>query len=208
MSIEWEKIADIKSFLSNLADTLLLAAILLVGAMSKRIKAWLESKSNKKFVSSINRSSEVRDRVAELRALYDADRVMLFQLHNGQYYFGGEGAEKCSMTHFVVSRGVSIPTDSGTKYQNIPTTHLAHTLKKLNSDKPILLKTEGDISDPFLSHLLLLDGNEWIIAGPIKDRKGHWRGLAILAWLNDPGDLDTETFVEYSKQIGDLIGVV
>lgn len=208
MNIEWEKIADIKSFLSNLADTLLLALIILAGAMSKRIKAWLESKSNKKFVSSINRSSYVRDRVAELRALYGADRVMLFQLHNGQYYFGGEGAEKCSMTHFVVGRGVSIPTDSGTKYQNIPTTHLAHTLKLINTQVPHITKVDGGITDPFLSHLLLLDANEWIVIGPVKDRRGNWRGLVIMAWMDGPGDLDLRTFTDYSKQIGDLIGAV
>lgn len=208
MNIEWEKIADIKSFISNLADILLIIGVILVTALSKRLKVYFEDISNRKFVNSINKSSHVRDLLTEVRVLYAADRVMLFQLHNGQYYFGGEGAEKCSMTHFVVSRGVAIPSDSGTKYQNIPTTHLAHTLKNIDEAIPQLVKVETGVEDPFLSHLLLLDGNEYIVMAPVKDRRGHWRGLIILSWMGNPEILDLEVFQKYSSKIGDLIGAV
>ena len=195
---------DMREILSHAADIALLAALLLFTALSSKIKAWLEKQTNAKFERSINKHSRIRDQLAELRALYNADRVLLFQLHNGQYYFSGEGADKLSLTHFTVDAGIAIPDKAGTRLTNIPHTYLPELFKMMNEQDMFFIETAAMV-DPFAAQMFSLDGVEASIVGPVKDRKGMWRGVMFICFMNQTVPQDCRIAKLHSKRIADLL---
>jgi len=197
---------DTKDLLSHVIDIGAVVALLLFSTFSKKIKEWLESKVNAKFERSINKTSIVRDLLAELRAIYEADRVLLFQLHNGQYYFSGEGADKLSLTHFVVGAGIAIPDRSGARLQNIPTTYWPELFKTM-SEEGYFSAAVAEFTDPFAAQMFSVDGVTHAICGPVKDRRGHWRGMLVVSYLSEVTSLSTDVATEYGQKIGDFLSL-
>jgi len=197
---------DTKELLSGIANLTTLVIILLFTAFSKKVKVWLEKKTNEKFENSINKSSLIRDHLAELRAMMGADRALLFQLHNGQYYFSGEGADKLSLTHFVVDAGVAIPDRAGTRLQNIPISYWPETFKIMQSRGYFLEQSEAFV-DPFNAQMFSVDGVASVVCGPVKDRRGFWRGVIVVEFLNPVAKTKVEIASEYGQKIGDLLSL-
>jgi len=200
---------DIKSFIdkheiiSNILNLAGLGAMFLFAGFYGKIKEWLEKKTNDKFERSINKTSLIRDNLAELRAITGAARVLLFQLHNGQYYFSGEGADKMSLTHFVVDSGVAVPERAGTRLQNIPVTYWPETFRKM-ADNGYFGKPAEDFVDPFTAQMFSLDGVDYAVVGPVKDRRGFWRGVLVVCSM-DGSRLEHEHAAAYGQKIGDLL---
>ena len=195
---------DIKDIVSHAADITLVAALLLFTTSSSKIKAWLEKQTNDKFERSINKNSRIRDQLAELRVLYGAERVLLFQLHNGQYYFSGEGADKLSLTHFNVDAGIAVPENPGTRLANIPFTYLPD-LFKLMTEKGMFFVKTSDMADPFAAQMLSMDGVEACVVGPIKDRRSFWRGVLLICFMSVPATPDISSATAHAKRIADLM---
>lgn len=202
--MDLSKLIDFKEILSNLGDVTLLVIGVLATVFSKRIKAWLEKKTNEKFEHSINKSTQVRDMLAELRALYGASRVSLWQLHNGQYYFSGEGADKLSLTHFVLGVGVAIPDGIATKLQNVPITHWVESFSRMSKEGYYYVRTE-DIVDPFPAESAITNGTKSLIFGPVKDHRGHWRGILSISFAHYEDDPNVEVAAQYGKNLGALL---
>lgn len=197
-------LVSFKEILSHLGDVTILVISLLFVGFSKRIKDWLEKKTNEKFEHSINKNTLIRDMLAELRALYGSDRVALWQLHNGQYYFSGEGADKLSLTHFVLQPGVSIPEGLGTKLQNVPVTHWTDAFSRMAKEGYHFVESK-DLLDPFLAQSCTINGTRALVKGPVKDRRGHWRGVLIVEFTQDADAADTAQAEDYGLRIGDLL---
>lgn len=197
---------DAKEILSHITDIAPVAAVFLFTSFSSSIKAWLEKKTNDKFERSINKNSTIRDVLAEVRALYDADRVLLFQLHNGQYYFSGEGADKLSLTHFTVHAGVAVPDRAGTRLQNIPVTYFPEAFKMM-SEQGCFFAQATEFEDPFAAQMFSVDGVQAAICGPIRDRKKLWRGVLFVCFLNDKEELDLEVASTHAQRIADLLTI-
>ena len=204
--MEISNFIDVKDVLGHATDLTLLVIGLFFAGFSKKIKEWLEKKTNDKFERSINKTSLVRDSLAELRALYQADRVLLFQLHNGQYYFSGEGADKLSLTHFVVDAGVAVPDRAGTRLQNIPVTYWPETFK-IMSEKGYFSSECTDFHDPFIAQMFAVDGVTSVICGPIKDRRGFWRGVLIVSFMDSTTSAGVDLTAEYGQKLGDLLSL-
>lgn len=207
MNFDFSQMIDLKRFLEGMVETLVLICVLLFMAFRRRVKEWLEKKINRQFETIISKSARVRDHLIELRALYDADRVLLFRLHNGQYYFGGEGADKVSMTDFYQGPGIASPEGMTTTKQNIPVTHWSQTFKFIADDGIQLLNVDDENVDPGLRQMMSLDGVSWMLVGAVKDRRGHWRGILFIGWFDKPRKVETDHAEAYLTKIGDLIGV-
>lgn len=206
MSVDLNSFVDFKDILSHVTDIAPLVAVVFFTTFSRKIKSWLENKVNAKFERSINKTSLVRDHLAELRAIYEADRVLLFQLHNGQYYFSGEGADKLSLTHFVVGAGVAVPDRAGTRLQNIPTTYWPELFETM-SKKGYVFAAAALFTDPFAAQMFSMDGVSYVICGPVKDRRGHWRGMLIVSFLSDVPQQKVAIATEYGQKLGDLLSL-
>ena len=202
---------DIKSFIdkheiiSNILNLAGLGAMFLFAGFYGKIKEWLEKKTNDKFERSINKTSLIRDNLAELRAITGAARVMLFQLHNGQYYFSGEGADKMSLTHFVVDSGVAVPDRAGTRLQNIPVAYWPDAFKEMTASG-YFGKDASQFTDPFTAQMFSLDGVDYAVIGPVKDRRGFWRGVLIVCNM-DGSKPSHEDCAIYGQKIGDLLSL-
>lgn len=201
-----DNLIDTKELLSSVANVAVLVIVLLFTTFSKKVKSWLEKKTNEKFVKSIDKSPIVRDQLTEVRALMDADRALLFQLHNGQYYFSGEGADKLSLSHFVADAGVALPDRAGTRLQNIPISYWPETFKIMQTRGFFLEQTDGFV-DPFNAQMFAVDGVESVVCGPVKDRKGHWKGVLIIEFMQKRKEVDLTIATEYGQRIGDLLSL-
>jgi hypothetical protein len=197
-------LVDTKELWSNSIEIGLLIGGLVFASFSKKIKGWLEKQTNIKFERSINTLTTIRDSLAELRGFYDADRVMLYQLHNGQYYFSGEGADKLSLTHFVLKMGVAVPDRVGTKLQNIPITYWPEMFRRMTAEG-YFFERWANIIDPALATQLTLSGVEAIIMGPIKDGRGYWRGVLLISFMKEVDEKDVKLAQEYGRKLGDLL---
>lgn len=196
----------LKDLLSSAGDLIILLVAILLTAGSRRIKAWLEKRTDLRFQNSITNSSHIRDSLTELRALYEADRVMLFQLHNGQYYFSGEGADKLTMTHFVVANGIAPPSDMP-KLQNIPITYWPDLFSAM-TQKGYLALTIDEVTDPYARQVFTLDGVTSLIVGPVKDRRNYWRGVLVVVSVNDDAQRPpVDTAARYAATIADRLSL-
>lgn len=195
---------DTKDILSHLIDIITVVALFLFTTFSAKIKAWLEKKTNEKFELSINKNSLIRDQLAELRALYGADRVLLLQLHNGQYYFSGDGADKLTLTHFTVDVGIAVPDRASARMVNIPYTYLPDLFRRMTEEGVFFVPT-SEMADPYAAQMLAMDGVESSICGPIKDRKGLWRGVLFVCFMRSEEEKELDTAETHARRIADLL---
>jgi hypothetical protein len=191
--------------ISVVADILVLMLVAFFVAGFKTIKEWLILKKSKNFDSTINHNAKINNLLSEVRVLYAADRVMLFQLHNGEYFLSGESNMKASMTHFVVKTGASCPI--GNIYQNVPTTHLVHTFHTLKAEGSSFysITSEDSDCDPTLRHLLALIGTRWAQIVPVRKSHDAWMGFIALSWMEDIEKPALPLLNSYAQQISDIL---
>src|SRR4051812_24213923 len=99
----------LQALLDNLGES---AAVIFLGILAlsaRRIKVLWTDRVMRSFERSVNKNVRIRELLAELRVPYMADRVCLYQFHNGEYFHSGDSIMKCSLTHFVTRVGVSNP---------------------------------------------------------------------------------------------------
>lgn len=66
-----------------------------------------KSRFNKTIPAMIQRDMEIYNQLFDIKAKTEADRVFIFQFHNGSYYTNSASQMKMSCTHEVVSEGIS-----------------------------------------------------------------------------------------------------
>jgi hypothetical protein len=84
-------------------------------------------------------NKNIQEKLTEVRVLLDADRVKLFQFHNGDHYIGGDSALKCSITHLSLKAGVSYPQNALTCYSNVIITGLGDYIPSTIKNKCFLV---------------------------------------------------------------------
>jgi hypothetical protein len=195
-----------KELITTVSDILVLVMVAFFITFFKKIKEWLILRKSKTFDLTINKNSRLNNLLVELRLLYEADRVMFFQLHNGEYFLSGESNMKSSMTHFVVRTGIESPI--GNIYQNVPTTHLVHTFQDLKSKGYGWYEITGTTDcDPTMRHLLALVGTRWTLIVPVKKSSNAWMGFIALSWMEDTQMPDLVQVQEYAQQIADILNI-
>jgi hypothetical protein len=194
-------IMDLAHLFNNVTNIAFLVVVFFLTIGSERVKTWLEKNTDNRFKRSVDKNGRVNVLLNEVRGIYDADRVLLYQLHNGQYYFGGDGAEKLSLTNYVLAPGIAMPSDS--KISHL-TSHLPHLLSTM-SDKGYVHLTLDQITDPAYQQVLAADGVCDVIMGPIKDRQGLWKGVLVLCYRSPCVEIDFKVVGEYSLKLGDLL---
>lgn len=199
------ELLDLPHILTNTMSILFIVGCFFVAMATDKVKAWLEKTTNKKFNRSVNKNAQVNNDLAGLRALYDADRVLLYQIHNGQYYFSGEGADKLSLTNFVLNAGIAVPSDLSSKHANILTSHWPDTFMHMEKEGCFHTSVE-DAKDKVFAQTMALDGTKDVILAPVKDSRGMWRGVLVLCYLSPCENVEYGDLKKYSVSIGDLLG--
>lgn len=197
-------LAALKDTFSNLGEIAVLVLAGIAAAFTKKIKEFLKSKSAKRLENSIQHNTLIREMLSELRALYDCDRVKLFQFHNGDYFLSGESSMKATMTHYVLNIGVDVPNKVTSSHQNIPTSHLLYTLRAMK-DGPFYLSVADEHIDPILEYFFGLSGTKTALFCPIRDVRGNWLGFIACTWLDFMAKDESNTpevITEYAEKIG------
>lgn len=196
----------------NVAEFLGIVLIAAISVFFNRIKKALQEKKARKFDLVINKSARTQALLSEIRALVDASRIKLFQLHNGEYFLSGESSMKCSMTHFYVKTGIAVPNH--TQSQNIPTSHFANLFKCMRDNgychfqSPL---TEGmdDHIDPAFRRMMSLNGARQAVIVPLLKKKDIWLGFIVVSWMDSDTEITEEMkqhILDYAQQITDQLG--
>jgi len=198
--------ADKATFLDSVMEVggYVLAAIGLF--FSAQIKKWFVSKSFFDPSKMISKNVQVRDFLIELRALIDADRVKLFQFHNGEYYVSGESVMKLSMTHVAVKTGISYPELANIHYSSIPTSYLTRILQSLYKEEFLIVHTQILEDDQYIKNIFIAHGIKSAILYPVSNVKGQWIGILMAVWIGDvEPTIDLLDLQSSSAKIGQLL---
>jgi hypothetical protein len=191
----------LQALIDNLGESAAVIVLAILGLSATKIQTWWKDRTIKRFERGINQNVRLRELLSELRVPYTADRVRLYQFHNGDYYHSGESIMKCSLTHFVTKVGVANPIGG----QSIPSTQMVLSLKAIQ-DKSSVLFTYGTLEDDsFLDGLFLNNGSFAVLVTAVRDSRKNWVGVLCVDWLTDPGIRDDKSLLVYARQIGDFL---
>lgn len=178
--------------LDGLDDVFASAGKVLGGALVV-ILAWLVSKAetfaHSKRVrvqkDAFNRNARIRDMLLESLARLEADRVLLFQFSNGEYFVSGGSQQKVSVTHCVKARGIEYPYGLMNELQNIPASYLISGLELLVKGQVIASRVEELPEDYYTKRLLLANGDESVMFFPLLCKSTGLLGMVCVTWMAD-----------------------
>lgn len=126
---------------------------LLIVAVSATIVAIIKSYKNtkseidtlpKKIKYQVNIDDSIISKMEDLKELLNADRVQVYDFHNGGHYANGRSALKTSCSYEVIRTGVS---HKQSYLQSIPLSCLSRFVSKLMNDGFLEVKNLEEIKD-------------------------------------------------------------
>lgn len=126
---------------------------LLIVAVSATIVAIIKSYKNtkseidtlpKKIKYQVNIDDSIISKMEDLKELLNADRVQIYDFHNGGHYANGRSALKTSCTYEVIRTGISHKQNY---LQSIPLSCLSRFISKLMNDGFLEVKNLEEIKD-------------------------------------------------------------
>ena len=126
---------------------------LLIVAVSATIVAILKSYKNtkkeidtlpKKIKQQVNIDDLIISKMEDLKEFLNADRVQIYDFHNGGHYANGRSALKTSCSYEVIRTGVS---HKQSYLQSIPLSCLSRFVSKLMNDGFLEVKNLEEIKD-------------------------------------------------------------
>jgi len=165
-----------------------------------KLKVWLKKK---RVASIVADNVMLKQLLAEIRAYYDADRVELYQFHNGDHFVSGASIQKASLTHLVLARGVSPPINTNT--QNIPIGYIAFTAEDLLKNKYSFLALNDLCANNYLHGLLRHGGAHCALMRGIFNAKSDMIGFLVLSWFDEVvlTDVQYNMIQVFGVQVGD-----
>ena len=144
-TIDFNKVA---AYATN-AGYIIAGAIICYFVVKKKISDYLqEIKDNLNVGSKIPKQAksdmEIIKRMEQVKEILNADRVQVFEFHNGEHYANGRSALKFSCTYEVYRAGV---TSVQTKLSSIPISCVPHFVTTLLDGEFVKIKDLETIKD-------------------------------------------------------------
>ena len=134
------KIENIETFLLGLA-----AIITAIGILIKAIKTTAkEADLPRKIKKQVNTDDLIISKMEEVKEQLNADRVQVYDFHNGGHYANGRSALKTSCSYEVVRAGISRKQGF---LQSIPLSCLSKFVSKLMNDGFMEVKNLEDMKE-------------------------------------------------------------
>ena len=130
--------------------SLIISLTALVTAVAGLIVAFAKAKKEientipKKIKNQINIDNEIIKRMEELKEYLNADRVQVYDFHNGGHYANGRSALKVSCSYEVCRSGIA-PKQS--MLQSIPISCISKFVNKILNDEKFEVKKLEDIKE-------------------------------------------------------------
>lgn len=166
-----------------------------------------ESKS--KLLEQIKKDEIVHLAIRDVRRRYNADRVYVWQFHNGGSFYTTSPMQKLSITYERSSQGLERKSE---KNQNHLITNFTTYIKDVMDGK-MFFSDVGKMSDIGLRSLNQSNGTKSHCATPIYDKEGHLVAMLCLDWvwsdvptqfLKKDGDFTQDFIDEFSKDADTL----
>jgi len=151
-----------------------------------------KNKSKEKLMEQIKRDEIVHLAIRDVRRRYNADRVYIWQFHNGGSFYTTSPMQKLSITYERCSDGLERKAE---KNQNHLITSFTSYIKDV-MDNNMYFPDIEDMNDIGLRSLAYSSGTKGHCAVPIYDKDKHLVAILCLDWVF------SEIPAEYLKKDG------
>jgi hypothetical protein len=138
-----------------------------------------ESYSKSKLMEQIRRDEIVHIAIRDLRRKYNADRIYIWQFHNGGNFYTTYPMQKTSITYERCSDGLERKSE---KYQNMLISNFTGYIKQVIDLEMFYLDIK-DMEDLLVRSMCQQYGTQSHVAVPIFDDKQHLIGILSLDWV-------------------------
>lgn len=136
---------------------------------------------------------------------YHCDRALVFQFHNGEYFYTGHSIDKMSNTHEVVSKGVSREQINSI---NIFTSPYRNMMRNLLNDNVVVYTNVEEVED-FNTRIFFSErGANSVVMTLMRDRSDRPVGILCMEYVKgaEPGILsDDPSIVQAGQSVYDLL---
>lgn len=136
-------------------------------------------KSKEKLIEQIQKDEIVHLAIREVRRRYNADRVYIWQFHNGGSFYTTSPMQRLSITYERCSDGLERKAD---KNQNHLIANFSTYIKDI-MDGNMFYPNIEDMNDIGLRSLSQSNGTKSHCAVPIYDKDSHLVALLCLDWV-------------------------
>lgn len=178
--------------------TSIVIALITAGFFRRKFEKNKEQFSKKQLMKQIQHDEIVHISLRELRRKYNADRVYVWQFHNGGNFYTSSPMQRTSITYERCSDGLERKSE---KYQGVLISNFSGYIKCTMENKMFYSSVES-IPDFAIRSLILSDGTFAHTAVPIFDKENHLMGIIALDWVFSeiPEEyLDDDCFTEKFK---------
>ncbi|NBO99764.1 MAG: hypothetical protein EBU90_06510 [Proteobacteria bacterium] len=168
--------------LKNTAENF--ALIILLGFMVyEKLINKIKNKDYNNLTLFLKKNEQIQEKLTEIRVILGADRVKLFQFHNGDHYVYGDSALKCSITHISLKSGVAYPQQALSCYSNVTLSNINEYIDPMLKTGEFFKKVE-ELNDDDWKKVKILNGTKTILIKKI-GTDPFIGGFVIISWHED-----------------------
>jgi len=186
--MDWVKIIEV--LITSI--TSIVVALVTAGYFKQMRDKKEKVKSKEKLIEQIQKDEIVHLEIREVRRRYNADRVYIWQFHNGGSFYTTSPMQRLSITYERCSDGLERKAD---KNQNHLIANFSTYIKDI-MDGNMFYPNIENMNDIGLRSLAQSNGTKSHCAVPIYDKESHLVALLCLDWVF------SEIPLEYLKKDG------
>jgi hypothetical protein len=176
--------------------------ILLLFMIYEKVKDRIKVKEYNNLTLFLKKNEQIQEKLTEVRVVLGADRVKLFQFHNGDHYINGDSALKCSITHLSLKAGVSYPQNALSCYSNIIISSLAQYIPPVIKDNDFFSKVD-DLQDDDWKKIKALNGTKTVLIKRVGSEP-HIGGFVMITWHDEVSKPNSEQIHVIEKTLDSL----
>lgn len=139
---------------------------------------------------AVGKDTELMSKTEDLLALSGADRVCIYQFHNGGEYYTGRSMQKLSMTYETVKAGIS---HLQINRQNIPVSACNATLAPMITDRRLLINdVEKEMEDSLCKFYAMEAGTKSVYKWTVYDLQKRAIGFVQVDYVTRKKKLNEE----------------
>ena len=173
--MDWIEILQL--FLSSI--TSVVVALIGAGYFKRYNDSKKESYSKSKLMEQIRKDEIVHIAIRDLRRKYNADRIYVWQFHNGGNFYTTYPMQKTSITYERVSDGLERKSE---RYQNMLISNFTSYIKQV-IDGNMFYYDMDELEDLLIRSMCQQYGTQSHVALPVYDDKQHLIAILSLDWV-------------------------
>jgi hypothetical protein len=173
--MDWIEILQL--FLTSI--TSVVVALIGAGYFKRYNDTKKESYSKSKLMEQIRKDEIVHIAIRDLRRKYNADRIYVWQFHNGGNFYTTYPMQKTSITYERVSDGLERKSE---RYQNMLISNFTSYIKNV-IDGNMFYYEMNDLEDLLIRSMCQQYGTQSHVALPVYDDKQHLIAILSLDWV-------------------------